>query len=1043
MPGATDTMAPGGEVAGSRAIARADARRGALLVVEGGIILALAWAFHVESPAFYRIVLPLAFGGALLHHWLPIGYRPLFFGALSIVGILVVLGVSAGAWLVGVGLALMGLCHVPVPFRWRVALVAAAGAVLVAMRSTWLPAPWPGVIWPILGSMFMFRLAVYLYDLKHRGPSGLGFVLSYFFLLPNVVFLLFPVIDFHTFRRTYYDRKALDIYEEGVRWIFRGLTHLVLYRVVYEHVAVSPAEVVSTAGITRYLVGNYGLYLRVSGQFHVIVGLLHLFGFRLPETHRFYYLASSFSDLWRRVNIYWKDFMQKMVYLPAIFGLKRRGETTALVGATAAVIVVTWFLHSYQWFWLLGTWLFSATDVVFWGILGTLLMANTLREQRRGRSRQVTSRVPTNRRAWWDAWQTAGMFALMCLLFGFWTSPSFGDFRALLGAGTLRGLDVAVLVGTLGAVAGAAFVARRLSLGLPADMAVRRWWQHPLVNAALPLALLWAVGEPRLSARLPAAAQAVAREARTVELNKYDAERLQRGYYEKIVGINRFNGELWEVYARAGNDAQQPEIAPDEEADRAGATWPGRLPTRPAKGGPGNELIPLASTVFKGGRFSTNRWGMRDRDYELAPPPTVRRIAVLGQSYVMGSGVNDGEPFEALVEDRLNREWSKKTGLRYESLNFAISSHSFAQQAIILKNGRVSRFRPDVVLLVGNPNDFRTLMRFVFRVVRRGGRVPEAVEQMVREAGVAKDMSELEAMRRLMPYEDELARWALADVASEADRMGALAVFALIPIPHDKVPPRSKARLLSIVRESGFMIIDMADVFEGFDAASLQLNAADRHPNAEGHRIMATRLYAELTNVPEIVSAPSQVRTARSRAAEWKTSHARATAEAFTDPWRVDSHEGSVATLAHSATRPGAMRVSISKLTQQVPWHVQLLRVSPEIVAGHRYRLSFQARADSPRSIVCAASQNTTPWQPIGLFRRLDVTGDWQVFEFSFEATASEPSARIHFNLGGSDVAVELSDVVLRNLTTRRTMAPDALPTARESTTWQASRQDQ
>ena len=44
---------------------------------------------------------------------------------------------------------------------------------------------------------------------------------------------------------------------------------------------------------------------RVSGQFHVACGMLHLFGHALPETHRRYLLAESFTDYWRRINIYW------------------------------------------------------------------------------------------------------------------------------------------------------------------------------------------------------------------------------------------------------------------------------------------------------------------------------------------------------------------------------------------------------------------------------------------------------------------------------------------------------------------------------------------------------------------------------------------------------------------------------------------------------------------------------------------------------------------------------------------------------------------
>src|SRR5574342_1023543 len=323
--------------------------RWAGLAVQLGVILVLAWAFEIESPAFYLWILPLAVGGAVIHHLVRLQHRPAVFAVLGLVGILLVFGLGPGSWMVGVGLTLIGLCHLPIEFRWRVGLVALVGLGLMLLRARWVRAPWPGVIWPVLGSMFMFRLGIYLYDLRHqRGPAEPGLIFSYFFMLPNVVFLLFPVIDFQTFRRTYYDRPALDIYEEGARWMLRGLTHLVLYRLVYAYAVIGPEAVVSTAGIVRYLVSNFGLYLRVSGQFHLIVGMLHLFGFRLPETHRFFYLASSFSDLWRRINIYWKDFMQKMVYLPVVMGLKRQGETGALVGATLSVVVATWFLHSYQ-----------------------------------------------------------------------------------------------------------------------------------------------------------------------------------------------------------------------------------------------------------------------------------------------------------------------------------------------------------------------------------------------------------------------------------------------------------------------------------------------------------------------------------------------------------------------------------------------------------------------------------------------------------------------------------------------------------------------
>ncbi len=83
--------------------------------------------------------------------------------------------------------------------------------------------------------------------------------------------------------------------------------------------------------LVQFMLGTFLLYLRVSGQFHLIVGLLHLFGFRLPETHKLYYLAHSFTELWRRINIYWTDFMMKTVFYPTYFQVKKLGPSTALV----------------------------------------------------------------------------------------------------------------------------------------------------------------------------------------------------------------------------------------------------------------------------------------------------------------------------------------------------------------------------------------------------------------------------------------------------------------------------------------------------------------------------------------------------------------------------------------------------------------------------------------------------------------------------------------------------------------------------------------
>src|SRR4026209_440493 len=171
----------------------------------------------------------------------------------------------------------------------------------------------------------------------------------------------------------------------GVQWMFRGVVQLILYRLVYQMLVLEPASVATIADLGQYLLWPYLLYLRVSGQFHIVVGILHLFGYNLPETHHSYFLASSFTDFWRRINIYWKDFMMKVFYYPAYFALRRRGETFALILSTLLVFAVTWALHAYQWFWIRGSFLLAWNDVLFWAVLAVLVVFNSVYEWRRGR----------------------------------------------------------------------------------------------------------------------------------------------------------------------------------------------------------------------------------------------------------------------------------------------------------------------------------------------------------------------------------------------------------------------------------------------------------------------------------------------------------------------------------------------------------------------------------------------------------------------------------------------------------------------------------
>ena len=157
-------------------VVRIQWRRFLVILLQLGLFVVVLYLYDLESRAFLHVGIA-TFCGFAVHYFLPRTFRRPFFAALSLFCLATVFGfqlerwssagLAAAAWIVGLGLGIVGICHLPVPFRFRVAVLAAAGATLAVMRAGYVQVPWSGAIWPILGSMFMFRTVVYLHALKY------------------------------------------------------------------------------------------------------------------------------------------------------------------------------------------------------------------------------------------------------------------------------------------------------------------------------------------------------------------------------------------------------------------------------------------------------------------------------------------------------------------------------------------------------------------------------------------------------------------------------------------------------------------------------------------------------------------------------------------------------------------------------------------------------------------------------------------------------------------------------------------------------------
>jgi hypothetical protein len=809
---------------------------------ELGVLVLLVRQFQLENQAFYANIMLLTFYSFLIHYFLPFRYRLPFFLIVSVAAIAGILGFVNAAWLIAIGLGLIGICHLPVSYPVRVTILLAAGAILVALRANWIHASWLDVIWPVLASMFMFRLIIYVYDLKHsKATPTLASTLSYFFLLPNVVFPFFPLVDYSTFRRTYYDEDQYRIYQRGIQWVLRGVIHLIIYRYVNYYLAIAPQDVTNTTELVRYLISNFALYLRISGMFHVIIGILHLFGFNLPETHHLYFLATSFTDLWRRINIYWKDFMLKVFYYPIYFRIRQWGATASLVIATFLVFVLTWFFHAYQWFWLRGSFLLTAPDMLFWFILALLVVANTLYETTRGRKRSLVQ----HRESFGDiaalAIRSAATFSVMAILWSLWSSESVRDWLSLFSVVELTWENVAILF--LSFVSIAALFGVAIWIGKRGENTAKQNGTQPAFfrSAAITggsILLLFIVGNPLVTSRIGGKAQALISDLTVNRLSEREAALLQRGYYEDLIGVDQFNSQLWEIYSKRPSD------------------WPSIMETEAVRQTGDNlivELVPSTTMVFHGAQLSINRWGMRDRDYEQIPAVGTYRIALTGPSFVTGLGVADNEVFEWLLEDRLNREFSGSRYAKYEILNFSVPGYSAVQDLIVLEQ-KALPFQPNAIFFMAHQREEEAVVLYLADRFSVGANLPyDDVTALASRAGIKAGMTKVEVERRLKPFGTELTALTYRHIVEFSRAHGILPVWIFMPTLEDPLQPDEITHLSHLAAESGFIVLNLANAYENQDPESLVVAYWDKHPNAKGHRLIAQQLYQVLRDKQYVI----------------------------------------------------------------------------------------------------------------------------------------------------------------------------------------------
>lgn len=262
-------------------------------------------------------------------------------------------------------------------------------------------------------------------------------------------------------------------------------------------------------------------------------------------------------------------------------------------------------------------------------------------------------------------------------------------------------------------------------------------------------------------------------------------------------------------------------------------------------------------------RILINSRGFRDAEHSLDKPLGTFRIALLGDSFVFGSG---GVEPQARFSDLLAR-----TGKNIEALNFGVPGYSTDQEYLQLKNQGLG-YHPDLVLLCLFVNDFdESFVTWNASIWRPKGYFSREGDELVfhlPRASTLQVWSEKSYVlatalrvwgrllhppreRRTVPvvnHEEESATFRLLLVKMRDLCRASNAQFVAVYLPFQQQKRRNDIQevLEYLRRNEGLKVLDLTEDLNQADAQQPAYFRRDVHLNERGNQLVAEALRAYL-----------------------------------------------------------------------------------------------------------------------------------------------------------------------------------------------------
>ncbi|MGZ3882982.1 MAG: hypothetical protein ACXVP0_15360 [Bacteroidia bacterium] len=705
--------------------------------------------------------------------------------------------------------------------KWglKLLIVALMMLFLLAVRANVLFMPRVALVVPFALAIVMFRGILLMYEVKYNPPSANSwFHLGYFFIFPNLAFLFFPIVDNKFFVKSFLNRPYREIYKRGLFYLLFGMFQITVYKVIHDHFLVQHTEH-TIWSLLRFTFVNYFMILKITGILTIAFGFLVIFGFNLPPLFGNFFLAPSFTDYWRRANIYWREFVIKIVYYPLYFRLKKKIPQPIFVCVIIA-FTFSYIFHSYQLFCINGYYTFRANDLFYWLTLGLIIGINaTLEHQRISTSGKKTA--PSRTKDFFlRPLKIAAVFFITSTLWFFWGSDSIGDFA--FAYSDLLHPDPVSLVKLAACVASFILL---YNIGAFISEALGKTFGEKIIDDVSIAIML--VGFSTLAYTVDgiSTGNPLSSVVRPVILNAAEKERADIGYYESLISSGPGN---WEVSLKTGRRFD----ALDKISDRTGDLLV-------------QEFRPGTSGTINGYTIKINPLGLRDLDYTVKKPENTYRIALIGGSYEMGAGISNDEVFEALTEERLNK---RSAARKVEIWNYAVGGYTAIQHLEVVKR-KVLQSHPDELILFAHNNELKRFAGFFSRYITLGTDLKyEFLKRIKTLSGVRQNMGSAEIRERLNPYMADVTFWAYIEIVNTCKANGIKPVWVFLQTTNDAFSEQDLNAQSALASKAGFRVFVLKDVYKGYPYEKISLDRNNPHPNALGHRLISEKFYNLLSD---------------------------------------------------------------------------------------------------------------------------------------------------------------------------------------------------